>query len=61
MAAGGQPGGRTVRSGRRDEDGLPVVAELLDGFLDIGQRAVVTGLGRRLVVDPRDTSGGPVP
>ena len=31
-------------SGGRDEDGLAVVAQLLDGFADVGQRPVVAAL-----------------
>ena len=37
---------RAVRAGLRDEDGLAVVAQLLDALLDVGERAVVATLGR---------------
>ncbi len=41
------------RSRWRDERGAPVVLELADRFLDVGQRAVREALLRLAVVDPR--------
>src|SRR5215203_252016 len=42
-----------VGAGQLDEDGLPVVPQLFDRFLDIRQCAVVARLRGRLVVDAR--------
>ncbi|MPM31659.1 hypothetical protein SDC9_78216 [bioreactor metagenome] len=45
--------GGGVGSGLVDEDGLAVVAQLLDGLLDVGECAVVPVLGRGVVVGLR--------
>ena len=58
LMAGGDPERRAVRTGRRNEDRLPVVAELLDRLADVGERAVVSGFGGGGEVDPREPSSG---
>src|SRR4249919_2790413 len=45
-------GCRAVRSGLRHKDRIAVVPQLLDRFLDIGERTMVAGLGRSLVIHP---------
>ncbi len=50
--------GRGVRAGRCHEDGLAVVAQLLDALLDVGESAVVAALGGRGEVGPRVPATG---
>src|SRR5687767_3429121 len=55
---GDLPGAGAVRAGLGHEDGLPVVAQLLDALLDVGERAVVAALGRSREVGPRVPPAG---
>src|SRR3954454_2286580 len=59
LVEGGDPlrlGG--VGTGGGDEDGLAVVAQLLDALADVGEGAVVAALGRRVVVGAREPAPG---
>src|SRR5581483_9901073 len=46
VTGGYQARGSGVGAGRRHEDGLPVVAQLLDTLLDVSESAVAAVLGR---------------